>query len=248
MLRNTIPRSLSFASRQYFYTTGRRAFASARATQARTASPAVFAAAFATPFIGYLAYTNVAHADDKEEEVKESTPAEEEPSFLKNEVIDLKDVKTNTTLLNASEVVADATEVVTSAATEAAEITEEEAAANQGAFNPETGEINWDCPCLGGMANGPCGEEFKAAFSCFVYSEADPKGIDCVEKFQGMQDCFRRYPEVYSEELREDAPLDSVEGDSAPSTEGETASTEAATPSSNSISESIDSEKPAASA
>ena len=25
----------------------------------------------------------------------------------------------------------------------------------QGAFDPETGEINWDCPCLGGMAHGP---------------------------------------------------------------------------------------------
>jgi len=25
----------------------------------------------------------------------------------------------------------------------------------EGAFNPETGEINWDCPCLGGMAQGP---------------------------------------------------------------------------------------------
>jgi intermembrane space import and assembly protein 40 len=34
----------------------------------------------------------------------------------------------------------------------------------QSAYDPETGEINWDCPCLGGMANGPCGEEFKAAF------------------------------------------------------------------------------------
>ena len=31
------------------------------------------------------------------------------------------------------------------------------------------GEINWDCPCLGGMPNGPCGEEFKDAFSCFHY-------------------------------------------------------------------------------
>ena len=60
----------------------------------------------------------------------------------------------------------------------------EEEADQQGAFNPETGEINWDCPCLGGMAHGPCGEEFKTAFSCFVYSEADPKGMDCIEKFQ----------------------------------------------------------------
>ena len=41
----------------------------------------------------------------------------------------------------------------------------EDEAGQQGAFNPETGEINWDCPCLGGMAHGPCGEEFKAALA-----------------------------------------------------------------------------------
>ncbi|OTA87820.1 hypothetical protein M434DRAFT_399323 [Hypoxylon sp. CO27-5] len=86
----------------------------------------------------------------------------------------------------------------------------EEEAGQQGAFNPETGEINWDCPCLGGMAHGPCGEEFKAAFSCFVYSKEEPKGMDCIDKFQHMQDCFRRYPEVYGEELDEDeAPAQS---------------------------------------
>ncbi|KAG9009409.1 Oxidoreductase [Tulasnella sp. JGI-2019a] len=72
------------------------------------------------------------------------------------------------------------------------------------AFNPETGEINWDCPCLGGMAHGPCGEEFREAFSCFVYSEKEPKGIDCVEKFKGMQDCFRAHPEHYGAEIDDD--------------------------------------------
>ncbi|KAK1981385.1 CHCH domain-containing protein [Colletotrichum cereale] len=77
-------------------------------------------------------------------------------------------------------------------------------AGQQGAFNPETGEINWDCPCLGGMADGPCGEEFKSAFSCFVYSTEEPKGMDCIEKFQGMQSCFRKYPEVYGAELADD--------------------------------------------
>ncbi|KAM0753327.1 hypothetical protein T439DRAFT_323960 [Meredithblackwellia eburnea MCA 4105] len=77
-------------------------------------------------------------------------------------------------------------------------------AASQAAFNPETGEINWDCPCLGGMADGPCGEEFKAAFSCFVYSEDEPKGVDCVDKFRGMQECFRRYPEIYGSEAEDD--------------------------------------------
>ena len=68
-----------------------------------------------------------------------------------------------------------------------------------GAFNPETGEINWDCPCLGGLAHGPCGQQFREAFSCFVHSEADPKGIDCVEKFKAMQDCFREHPDVYGD-------------------------------------------------
>ncbi|AGO12459.1 AaceriAER108Cp [[Ashbya] aceris (nom. inval.)] len=95
-----------------------------------------------------------------------------------------------------------------SQASEAAEATTEDNAGasgveetQQGAYNPDTGEINWDCPCLGGMAHGPCGEEFKAAFACFVYSEAEPKGIDCVEKFQVMQDCFRQHPEHYAEQL-----------------------------------------------
>jgi len=80
----------------------------------------------------------------------------------------------------------------------------EDEAGQQGAFNEETGEINWDCPCLGGMAHGPCGEEFKAAFSCFVYSKEEVKGVECIEKFKGMQDCFREHPEMYQSELEDD--------------------------------------------
>lgn len=34
------------------------------------------------------------------------------------------------------------------------------------------------------MAHGPCGEEFKAAFSCFVYSKEEPKGMDCIDRFK----------------------------------------------------------------
>ncbi|PSK36111.1 Mitochondrial intermembrane space import and assembly protein 40 [Elsinoe australis] len=74
----------------------------------------------------------------------------------------------------------------------------------QGAFNEETGEINWDCPCLGGMAHGPCGEQFREAFSCFVFSKEEPKGVDCIDKFKGMQDCFRAHPEIYGSELEDD--------------------------------------------
>lgn len=96
-------------------------------------------------------------------------------------------------------------------------------AGQQGAFNPETGEINWDCPCLGGMADGPCGEEFKTAFSCFVYSEEEPKGIECIEKFQGMQECFRKYPEIYGAELQDDEEVQNTEGSAPANADGESA-------------------------
>jgi len=85
-----------------------------------------------------------------------------------------------------------------------------------GAFNPVTGEINWDCPCLGGMAHGPCGPQFREAFSCFVFSEDEPKGINCVDKFRNMQDCFRAHPDVYADEIMDD----DEEGEPAPSSPG----------------------------
>jgi len=98
---------------------------------------------------------------------------------------------------------------------------EEPSSGGGGAYNPVTGEINWDCPCLGGMAYGPCGPEFREAFSCFIHSEDEPKGINCVEKFKGMQDCFRAHPEVYADEIMDD---DEEEAESAKDV-GETGST-----------------------
>jgi hypothetical protein len=64
------------------------------------------------------------------------------------------------------------------------------------------------------MAYGPCGEEFREAFSCFVFSKEEPKGMDCIDRFQHMQTCFRAYPDVYGEELEddEDEPLDEKAG------------------------------------
>ncbi|EFX88170.1 mitochondrial intermembrane space import and assembly protein 40-B-like [Daphnia pulex] len=59
------------------------------------------------------------------------------------------------------------------------------------------GDINWDCPCLGGMATGPCGVDFREAFSCFHYSDAEPKGSDCFESFKAMQECMSNYPTLY---------------------------------------------------
>lgn len=67
----------------------------------------------------------------------------------------------------------------------------------QGPINEETGEINWDCPCLQSALAPPCGEFFREAFACFVASKTEPKGSDCLEKFSAMQECFKSHPEIY---------------------------------------------------
>ena len=114
----------------------------------------------------------------------------------------------------------DATAIPQTAASPDLEETEEEAG-QQGAFNEETGEINWDCPCLGGMAHGPCGEQFRAAFSCFVFSKEEPKGMDCIEHFKTMQGCFREHPEEYGSELEEDEVDDELDGERVSGVGGE---------------------------
>lgn len=96
----------------------------------------------------------------------------------------------------------------------------EDSAHSEGAFNEATGEINWDCPCLGGMAHGTCGEQFRAAFSCFVYSKDEPKGMDCIDKFKEMQGCFREHPDEYGAELEEDEDEELMEGNFGDGNEG----------------------------
>ncbi|XP_060898530.1 mitochondrial intermembrane space import and assembly protein 40-B-like isoform X2 [Labrus mixtus] len=79
-----------------------------------------------------------------------------------------------------------------------------------------SGEINWNCPCLGGMASGPCGTEFKEAFSCFHYSKEEVKGSDCLDQFRSMQGCMQRYPELYpQEDEKESREKDQTSQDSA---------------------------------
>lgn len=111
----------------------------------------------------------------------------------------------------------------------------------QGLILPN-GDINWNCPCLGGMASGPCGSQFKEAFSCFHYSKEEVKGSECIDHFRNMQECMQRYPELYPQEDDKDesaAPSDSaaltsesdstavtsaVSSDSTSPTDGQTAS------------------------
>ncbi|KAM4820978.1 mitochondrial intermembrane space import and assembly protein 40 isoform 1-T1 [Thomomys bottae] len=87
------------------------------------------------------------------------------------------------------------------------------------------GDINWNCPCLGGMASGPCGEQFKSAFSCFHYSTEDIKGSDCVNQFRAMQECMQKYPDLYPQDEEEEEE----EGEEKPAERAqETGPTEAA--------------------
>ena len=65
------------------------------------------------------------------------------------------------------------------------------------------GDINWNCPCLGGMAVGPCGLEFREAFSCFHYSKSEVKGSECLEQFAKLQICMKDYPELYEEKKKD---------------------------------------------
>ncbi|KAK5912950.1 hypothetical protein CesoFtcFv8_002777 [Champsocephalus esox] len=83
------------------------------------------------------------------------------------------------------------------------------------------GDINWNCPCLGGMASGPCGSQFKEAFSCFHYSKEELKGSDCIDNFRGMQECMQKYPELYpqDEDKESSSEAESISGSAAP-TEG----------------------------
>ena len=80
------------------------------------------------------------------------------------------------------------------------------------------GSINWGCPCLGGMAVGPCAVEFRSAFECFHYSTEETKGADCFDKFNEMQECMKKHPELYEESekvIMEDSQA-MAEDDSAP--------------------------------
>ena len=58
------------------------------------------------------------------------------------------------------------------------------------------------------MAHGTCGDQFRAAFSCFVFSKEDPKGMDCIEHFKTMQGCFRDHPDEYGGELEDEEEME----------------------------------------
>ena len=55
-----------------------------------------------------------------------------------------------------------------------------------------------NCPCIASMKEGPCGDPFLSAYRCFLESETEPKGMDCMEQFKDMQSCIADHPEEYN--------------------------------------------------
>ena len=73
------------------------------------------------------------------------------------------------------------------------------------------GDINWNCPCIGSTASGPCGFEFRDAFSCFHYSKSETKGSECLEKFQTLNACMAEYPGLFKKDEQEDGQREELE-------------------------------------
>ena len=77
-----------------------------------------------------------------------------------------------------------------------------------------TGDINWKCPCLGGIVDSPCGQEFKEAFTCFHYSEGEIKGAECIDSFKKFKNCVESHPGEFGymdDEAEEGVSLDELE-------------------------------------
>lgn len=67
-----------------------------------------------------------------------------------------------------------------------------------GAVLPD-GTINWDCPCLGNLPNGPCGPAFRDAFSCWVENKSDQDSFasKCFDSFTAWEGCLSENREIY---------------------------------------------------
>lgn len=67
------------------------------------------------------------------------------------------------------------------------------------------------------MASGPCGAQFKEAFSCFHYSKEEVKGSECIDQFRSMQECMQKFPELYPQEEEKEQAESNAAAASAPS-------------------------------
>lgn len=63
------------------------------------------------------------------------------------------------------------------------------------AIDKITGDINWNCHCMGNNTKGPCKHLFKSAFTCFVKNQTNPE--NCQLKINLMQECQNKFENFY---------------------------------------------------
>jgi hypothetical protein len=54
------------------------------------------------------------------------------------------------------------------------------------------------------LRDGPCGTTFVGAFSCYIRSSHEEKGMDCLEEFKSFQECLHKNPD-HVEKIMDDA-------------------------------------------
>ncbi|XP_057450890.1 mitochondrial intermembrane space import and assembly protein 40 homolog [Lotus japonicus] len=57
------------------------------------------------------------------------------------------------------------------------------------------------CPCIADLRTGPCGSQFSEAFLCFLKSNSEEKGSDCVSPFVALQSCIKANPDAFSKDI-----------------------------------------------
>lgn len=67
-----------------------------------------------------------------------------------------------------------------------------------------------NCPCIASMKEGSCGDVFVTAYKCFLTSDTEPKGMDCMDGFKSMQQCLAEHPDEYN--LNDDDDEENADG------------------------------------
>lgn len=50
-------------------------------------------------------------------------------------------------------------------------------------------------PPTADLRDGPCGQPFVSAFTCFIKSQHEEKGMDCIYHFKSFQECLNQHPD-----------------------------------------------------
>jgi len=63
--------------------------------------------------------------------------------------------------------------------------------------------------CAGDLKDGPCGQTFVGAFTCYIKSTHEEKGMDCLDQFKLFQECLKQHPD-HVEKIMQEATSEEV--------------------------------------